>query len=107
MPKKWLHLEFMVKLLYNFIFPCQTVAHLQTLSELDDMLISSARSLSSFESVNKAQVDEDVDLSCSTGWEEYLRKKALTVMMQKAMLTNKKWVGRFDGMHHASLSVSD
>ncbi len=89
MPKKWSHLDFMVKLLYDLIFPGRTVNHLQTMSESDDRLISSTRSLSSLESVNEAQVDGDVDLSCSTGREEYLRKKAPTVMTQKAMLTNK------------------
>ncbi len=107
MPKKWSHLELMVELVYNLIFPGRTVAHLQTMNELYDRLISSMRFLSSFESVNEAQADEDVDLSCSTGREEYLRKKAPTVMTQKAMLTNKKWPRWFDGMRHASLPVSD
>jgi hypothetical protein len=77
------------------------------MSELDDRSISSTRSLSSFESVNEAKIDEGVDLSFSTGREDYLKKKAPTVMTQKAMLMNKKWPRWFDGMHHASLPVSD
>jgi hypothetical protein len=80
----------MVELVYNLIFPGWTGTHLQTMSELDDRLISSTRSLSLFELVDEAQVDMNVDLSCNTGQEKHLRKKALTVMMQNVMLTNKK-----------------
>ncbi len=107
MPKKWSHLEFMVELVYNLIFPSRTVTHLQTMSELDDGSHFSTKSLSSFELVNEVQVGKDVDLGSSTGWEESLRKKAQTVMTQQAMITNKRWPCQFDGMHHASLLVSD
>jgi hypothetical protein len=107
MPKKWTHLEFMVELVYDLIFPGRTCAHLRTIGELDDRSISSTRTLSSFKSVDEAQLDEDVDLNCNTGREEYLAMKAPTVMTKKAMKTNDKWPRRFDGMRHASLPVTD
>jgi hypothetical protein len=100
MPKKWTHLQFMVELEYYLIFPGRTCG------ELDDRSISSTRTLSSFESVNEAQLDEEVDLNCNTGREEYLDMKAPTVMTKKAMRTNDKWPRRFDGMRHASRPVT-
>ena len=36
MPKKWTHLEFMVELVYDLIFPGRTCAHLRMIGELDD-----------------------------------------------------------------------
>ncbi len=106
MPKKWTHLEFMVELAYNLIFPGRTCDHLRTIGELDDRSISSTRTLSSFESVDEAQLDEEVDLNCNTGREEFLAMKAPTVMTKKVMRTNNKWPRRFDGMRHASLPVT-
>ena len=61
MPKKWTHLEFMVELVYDLIFPGRTCAHLWTISELDDRSISSTKTLSSFESVDEAQLEEEFD----------------------------------------------
>jgi hypothetical protein len=63
--------------------------------------------LSSFESVNEAQLDEDVDLVCQSGRLKYLAAKPVTMMTKKAMITNNKWSRRFDGMRHASLPVTD
>ena len=65
-PKKWTHLEFMVELVYDLIFPGQTCAHLRTIGELDDRSISSTRTLSSFESVDEAKLDKEVDLVCES-----------------------------------------
>ena len=67
MPKKWTHLKFMVELVYDLIFPGRTCAHLRTIGELDDTSISLTRTLSLFESVKEAQLDEDVDLNCDSG----------------------------------------
>jgi len=107
MPKKWTHLEFMVELVYDLIFPGRTCAHLRTIGELDDRSISSTKTLSSFESVDKAQLDEEVDLNCDSGRQEYLAMKAPAVMTKKGMLSNTKWPRRFDGMRHAALPVTD
>ncbi len=107
MSKKWDHLEFMVKLVYDLIFPGRTCAHLRTFGELDDRSISSTRMLSSFKSVDEAQLDEDVDLVCELGRLKYLAEKPMAVMTKKAMMTNIKWPRRFDDMRHASLSVTD
>jgi hypothetical protein len=52
----------MTELVYDLIFPGQTAAHLLTIGELDDRSIDSARSFSSFASVNEAQLEEDIDL---------------------------------------------
>ena len=70
MPKKWTHLEFMVELVYDLIFPGRTCAHLRSIGELDKRSISSMRTLSSF-SVDEAQIDEDVDLVCESGRLKY------------------------------------
>ena len=106
MPKKWTHLEFMVELVYDLIFPGRTCAHLPIIGELEDRSISSTRTLSSFESVDKAQLDEDVDLVCKSGRLKYLAAKP-TMMTKKAIMMNNKWPRRFDGMRHASLPVTD
>ncbi len=75
--------------------------------ELDDRSISSTRTLSSFKSVDKAKLDEDVDLICESGRLKYLAEKPATMMTKKAMMTNNKWPRQFDGMRHASLPVTD
>jgi hypothetical protein len=106
MPKKWTHLKFMVELVYELVFPGQTCAHLRTTSKLDDRSISLTRTLSSFKLVNEAHLDEEVDLNCDTGREEYLAMKAPTVMTKKTMRMNDKWPRWFDGMRHASLPVT-
>ena len=54
--------EFMAELVYDFIFSGRTCAHLRTIGELDERSINSTRTLSWFESVDEAQLDEDVDL---------------------------------------------
>ncbi len=48
MPKKLTHLEFMMELVYELIFPGQTAVHLSRIGELDDRSIDSTKSLSSF-----------------------------------------------------------
>jgi hypothetical protein len=106
MPKKRTHLEFLVELVYDFIFPGRICAHLRTIGELDDTSISSTRTLSSFESVKESQLDEDVDLNCDSGRANYLATKKTEVMTKKAMKMNDKWPRRFDGMRHASLPLS-
>ena len=98
MPKKWTHLEFMVELVYDLIFPGRTCAHLPIIGELEDRSISSTRTLSSFESVNEAQLDENVDLVCESGQLKYLAAKPATIMTKKAMMANNKWPRQFNGM---------
>ena len=56
MPRNWTHLEFMTKLVYDLIFPGNTVFHLSTIGELDDQSIDSTRSFSSFASVDEKQL---------------------------------------------------
>jgi hypothetical protein len=106
-PKKWTHLEFIVELVYDLVFPGKTQLHLQSIKDSDDRSICSTRTLSSFESVvDKAQLDEEVDLNCDSGRDDYLNKMKPTKMTKKAMLTNKYWPRRFDGLRHSSLPVS-
>ena len=106
-PKKWTHLEFIVELVYDLVFPGKTQLHLQSIKDSDDRSICSTRTLSSFESVvDKAQLDEEVDLNCDSGRDDYLKKMKPTKMTKKAMLTNKYWPRRFDGLRHSSLPVS-
>ena len=100
MTKKWTHLEFVT------VFPGQTAAHLSTIGELDDRSIDSARSFSSFASVDKAQLEEDIDLDCDTGRANYLMNKSTAHMMKKTMESNKPWPWRYDGLRHASLPVT-
>ncbi len=95
----------MMELVYDLIYPTQMVTHLSTIDELDDRSIDSTKSLSSFASVDESQLEEEVDLDCSTGRETYLEKRAPTPMTKKAMKTNKPWPKRYDGLRHASLPV--
>ena len=67
MPKKWTHLKFMMELVYDLIFPGQTAIHLSRIGELDDRSIDSTKSLSSFTSVDDAQLEEEINLDCDTG----------------------------------------
>ena len=96
----------MVELAYGLIIPGWTCAHLRTIGELDDRSISSTRTVSLFELVDEAQMDEEVYLTCNTGREEYLAMKSPSIMTKKAMQMNNKWPRRFDGMRHASLPVT-
>ena len=62
MPKKWTHLEFMMKLVYDLIFPGQMITHLLSLEGIDDQSVDSTKSLSLFNSVDDMKMEEDVDL---------------------------------------------
>ena len=98
MTKKWTHLEFMTELVYDLIFPGQTAAHLSTIGELDDRSIDSARSFSSFASVDEAQLEKDIDLGCDTGRANYLTNKSATHMTKNTMASNKPWPKRYYGL---------
>ncbi len=106
MPRKWTHLEFMTELVYDLIFPGQTSVHLSRIGELDDRSIDSTRSLSSFTSVDDAQLEEEIDLDCDSGREKYLESTQPNHMTRKAMDSNKHWPKRFNGLRHASLPVT-
>ena len=88
----------MMELVYDLIFPGQTAVHLSTIGDLDDRLIDSTRSFSSFTLVDKAKLEEDVDLDCDTGCENYLNNKHPAPMTRKAMETNKPWPKRYNGL---------
>ena len=51
-----------MELVYDLIFPGQTITHLSSLEGLDDRSIDSTKSLLSFNSVNETKLEEDVDL---------------------------------------------
>ncbi len=106
MPKKWTHLKFMTELVYDLIFPGQTITHLSSLEGLDDQSIDSTKTLSSFNSVDETKLEEDVDLDCDTGCEHYLSTTSPTPMTRNAIHTNKPWPKRHDGLRHASLPVT-
>jgi hypothetical protein len=72
----------------------QTAVHLSTIGDLDNQSINLTRSFSSFTSVDEAKLEEDVDLDCNTGRENYLINKHPTPMTRKAMETNKPWSKR-------------
>jgi hypothetical protein len=93
---------------YDLIYPTQTATHLLTIGELDDQSIDSTKLLSSFASADESQLEEEVNLDCSTGRgrETYLEKRAPTLMTKKAIETNKPWPKRNDGLRHASLPVN-
>ncbi len=106
MPKEWSHLEFQVELIYDLLYPGQTDAHLQLISELDDRSIDSSRTLTSFESVPDKELEETIDLDSDTGRANYLRDHNSTIMTNNAVWTNKPWPRQFDGLRHASLPVT-
>jgi hypothetical protein len=96
----------MTELVYDLIFPGQTITHLSSLEGLDNRSINSTKSLSSFNSIDETKLEEDVDLDCDTGQEHYLSTTLPTVMTRNAVHTNKPWPKRFDGLWHASLPVT-
>jgi hypothetical protein len=106
MPKKWTHLKFMTELVYDLIFPGQMITHLSSLKGLDDQSIDSTKTLSSFNSVNKTKLEDDIDLDCDTGREHYLSTLLPTPMTRNAIHTNKPWPKWHDGLWHASLPVT-
>ena len=106
MPKKWTHLEYMMELVFDLIFPGQTAVHMSTIDELDNRSISLTKSLSSFTSVDEAQLEEEIDLDCDTGRESYLERTQPTAMKRKVMDLNKRWLKRFNRLRHASLLVT-
>jgi hypothetical protein len=93
-----MHLEFMTELVYDLIFPGQTAVHLSTIGDLDDFSIDSTRSFSLFALVDEAKLEEDVDLDCDTGRENYLNNKHPTPMTRKAIEMNKPWPKRYNGL---------
>ena len=102
MPRKWTHLKFMTKLVYELIFPGQTAVHLSTIGELDDWSIDSTKSFSSISSVDEMQLEEEIDQHCDTGQRDYLENKNATPMTMKAVeTTNKPWPKQSDGLRHA------
>ncbi len=107
MPTKWTHLEFMTELVYDLILPGQTISHLSSLEGMDDRSIDSTKSLSSFNSVDKAKLEEDVDLDCDNGREHYLSTTMPTKMTSNGIRTNKPWPKRHDGLRHVSLPVTN
>jgi hypothetical protein len=84
MPKKWTHLEFMMQLVFDLIFPGQTAVHMSMIGT-DNRSISSTKSLSSFTSVDEAQLEEEIDLDCDTGRKSYLESTQPTAMTRKGM----------------------
>ena len=106
MPKKWTHLEFMTELVYDLIFPGQTISHLSSLEGMDDRSIDSTKSLSLFKSVNQKKIEEEVDLDCDTGRQHYLSTTVPTKMTRNGIQTNKPWPKRHNGLRHASLPVT-
>ena len=99
LPAKWLHVEFIKQLVYDFIFPAQTSAHRELLQEFDDDK-SSNRSLSSFGGSYLQEDDStrEWDLSDSTGIKHFLEEKAATKITKKSLegtLHSRRLDGRF------------
>ena len=75
LPPKFSHLEFLVELVHDFIYPEQTKFHVEQLREMYDSpftaMVRTTRSLYSFRNANNTQCD-DWDFSCESGITDYL-----------------------------------
>jgi hypothetical protein len=99
LPAKWTHAEFIEQLVYDLIFPAQTLAHREFLRENDDE--SSNRSLSSFGGSSlQEDNDREWDLSDSTGIKTFLEEKASTKITKRNLLEGSVHARRLDGHFH-------
>ena len=112
LPPKWSHMDFMVELVYDMIFPEQTKAHVEMMKDMASSqsfasAISSARSLSSFNSF--LGEDNNVggwDFTCESGILGYL-KEVKQSSMNKARVEGNFFVRRFDGLRHGTVSCGN
>jgi hypothetical protein len=76
LPPKWTHAKFLEQLVYDMVFPQQTILHWNSLRDDDD----SSRLLSSFGGLSSFQEDEDRewDFSNQRGIDIFLENKRQT-----------------------------
>ena len=106
LPSKWTHLEFLVKLVYDLIFPEQTELHLAQLKEVvdDQTFTSTVRTPRFMSAFGTFMVDDDDmwDLSLEISITKYLTKvKAMHIT--KNQMEMNFFVCQLDGLCHSSL----
>jgi hypothetical protein len=85
LPEKWSHAEFIEQLVYDLIFPEQTVVHQEALQEEEDDLSVSRRSLSSVSGTSlQEEEDREWNFSCNSGINQFLaRDKGRRITKEK------------------------
>lgn len=96
LPKKWTHMDFLVQLVYDRVFPGRIDAYLKQLRESDSCLARSVSSLSS-SSVS-------YDFSTRKKVEKYL-KQVDAERITEGKLANSHFARRLDGMFHPSVDA--
>jgi len=108
LPPKWTHCEFLVELVYDFMFPSSARFHVEQLMEMDDnsfkLRARTSRSFSAFgcASVSVSGDDDSWDLTTQSGKMEYLEEIKQS-RLNKSRLESGYFACRFDGLRHASL----
>lgn len=94
LPKKWSHAEFLEQLVYDMIFPKQTILHRDMLLRNDD-----ESSLSSFGGSGSLQEEDnrEWDFTTQNGIDEFLDKET------GKPVNSNKFARRFDGQFHATI----
>jgi hypothetical protein len=110
LPTKWTHAEFIEQLVYDLIFPDQTMAHRALLKETakddgeDNGEASSTVSLSLSSFGGALKFRRQWDLSCQTGIDEYLASNHGT-KLTKGNMAGSGFARRFDGRYHATVKA--
>lgn len=102
---RWSHAEFIEQLIYDFIFPQQTVLHRDALREDDG---DSLRSLSSFGGSTSLQEEDERkwDFSCESGIKEFLENKSAKKITKANIGDGSVFGRRFDGLFHSIIEAS-
>jgi hypothetical protein len=106
LPEKWSHDKFIKQLVYDLIFPEQTVVHREALlREEEDDLSVSRRSLSSFGGSSLQEEEErEWDFSCNRGINKFLtRDKGRRITKEK--MNGSHFLRHFDGHFHAMVKA--
>ena len=110
LPPKLSHLEFLVELVNDFIYPEQTKFHVEQLREMDDSSFASTvrttRSLSSFRNVTNTQCN-GWDFTCESGIADYVDSVKPSALTKSRMERSNFFARRLDGTFHAFVPAAN
>ena len=108
LPPKLTHIELLVELVNDFIYPEQTKFHVEQLREMDDSSFASTvrttRSLSSFRNATNTQCN-GWDFSCDSGIADYVDSLKPSALTKSRMERSNFFVRRLDGAFHVFVPV--
>jgi len=108
LPPKWSHVEFLEQLVYDFLYPERTSAHVKALKEMvskktfDDE-ISSTGDLSSFSGANALE-QKEWDFTTQRGINEYCTE-VKTCSITAKRINSGYFMRRLDGLRHNLVAV--